>query len=373
MNTAVFSRLTGAIYDAAADPQRWPTALQAIQHAFSGTAVTLILRDMTDMSGHWISTHDPDTEREFWGYWRFRNPIAVSAEKPRLKAVETDQDIVPKAELLATEYYNDFWRRRGIGANLQLWLERQGTVQPSLSVARSHSVGEFDTPDIELAQLLLPHIQRAVTIGQRLEYTNIASESAVHVLDVLTHAVLVLDRSGRPLHLNQVAQRLILEGDGISLNGGQLRGATPTLTRRLDTLMARATGREGDLPLAGAVSLPRPSGKAPLAVIAVPLRQQIDWLHSYQPMVCVCISEPEKAPAIPEERLRAVFGLTAVEAAIVSELIAGRKVRDIAKRRDVTPRTVRIHLSHIMEKTDTHRQADLVRLLMSVAPIGTGH
>jgi DNA-binding CsgD family transcriptional regulator len=372
MNIEMFSRLTGVIYDAAADPQRWPIALQAIQQAFSGTAATLILRDMTDMSGRWISTHDPDTEREFWEHWRFRNPIAVSAEKPRPKMIETDRDIVPKAELQATEYYNDFWRRREINACLQLWLQRQGTVQPSLSVARSRSVGEFDAPDIELGQLLLPHIQRAVTIEQRLQHTNITSDGAAHALDVLTHGVLVLDGKGRPLHLNQVAQRLIDERDGIRLDGGQLRGATPALTGRLGTLLARAIGRVGDWPLGGAVSLQRPSGRAPLAVVAVPLRQRIDWLQPYQPAICVCVSDPAEGPAVSDHRFRDIFGLTTVEAEIVNELVAGRTVRDIALQRNIALRTVRVHLSRIMEKTGTHRQADLVRVLMNIAPFDVG-
>lgn len=312
MDTERFSQLTDAIYDAAIDPQRWSLALDEIQRAFRATAVALILRDTANMRGHWLSTHTPEAERDFWGHWRSRNPLAIAAITPRPKVVETDQEILLKSDFLATDYYNEFMRRHDLDAVLMLWLKREGATQVSLSVPRSRSMGEFDEADVALGRLLFPHLQRAIAIEQRLQHTNLAAEGAADVLDILTHGVLVLDATGRPLHLNRAAQRLICDRDGISLDGGQLRGATPVLTHRLGEMIARAAGRSGELPLAGAISLPRPSSKAPLAVIAVPLRRQIEWLHPYQPTVCVCISKPEEAPVVPGERLRAVFGLTEI-------------------------------------------------------------
>jgi DNA-binding CsgD family transcriptional regulator len=373
VDVATFSRLTGAIYDSAANPERWPFALREIQQVFRARAVSLISRDMTTMKGCWISTHDPATEREFWGKFFRRNPFAVAAVNTRPRPVETDQDILPKSELVQTEYYNEFWQRLDVHANLQLWLEREGPVQPSLSVARSRSAGDFEAADVELGRLLLPHVQRAVTLERRLDHTALTENGAADALGSLRHGILILDETGRPVHLNRAAEQLIGDGDGLCIDNGRLRAATPSLTQRLDALLARAAGQADDLPSGGAASLPRPSGKTPLALVAVPLRQELDWLRPRRPMICVCVSDPADGPAIPAAFLATLFGLTAAEAAIAGDLVAGLDVRAIAEQRDITPRTVRLHLSRIMAKTDTRRQAELVRLLMNIAPFCAEH
>jgi DNA-binding CsgD family transcriptional regulator len=46
----------------------------------------------------------------------------------------------------------------------------------------------------------------------------------------------------------------------------------------------------------------------------------------------------------------------------------GAHLRDIADELSVSYQTVRTHLQHIFDKTDTHRQAELVRLLLRLAP-----
>jgi DNA-binding CsgD family transcriptional regulator len=368
VNATTFSKLTSSIYEAAVTPGRWPDALHEIQVAFRSNAVSLITRDMTTMKGRWISTHHADTEREFWGKSGC-NPFAIAAVRPRPQPVETDQDILPKGELLRTEYYNDFWQRHDIHANLQLWLERRGPIQPSLSVARSRSAGEFAKPDVELAQLLLPHIQRAVTVEQRLHYTDLAKDAAADALDTLRHGVMILDGTGRVIYLNRLARRLVAEGDGLSLDNNRLRGATPTLTRRLDAMLAKVAGRTDDFPIADATSLSRPSGKAPLALVAVPLRGEVEWLRTHGSMICLCVTDPTTRPATLPRVLARSFGLTATETAIAESLTAGSDIREIADQRKITPGTVRLHLSRIMAKTQTRRQAELVRLLMSIAPV----
>src|SRR5580658_4321231 len=168
VNLEAFSRVTTGIYDAAIEPARWDGTLRAIQDLFRASAVALIERDLTTMSGHWVSTHDPETERDFFGPWRHRNIIAQSVVGRRPQPVETDREMLPKSALLGSEYYVDFLRPRDLNAILMLWLPRLGSAQTSLSVARSARAGEFEAEDVELGRLLLPHIQRALTVQRRL-------------------------------------------------------------------------------------------------------------------------------------------------------------------------------------------------------------
>jgi DNA-binding CsgD family transcriptional regulator len=61
------------------------------------------------------------------------------------------------------------------------------------------------------------------------------------------------------------------------------------------------------------------------------------------------------------------YGLTAAEARVGWEVLDAPRLADIAARQGVTLATVRTLLQRVYAKTGTHRQADLVRLLLAPA------
>lgn len=63
------------------------------------------------------------------------------------------------------------------------------------------------------------------------------------------------------------------------------------------------------------------------------------------------------------------FGLSPTEASLAIELANGADVAAIAERRRLSTLTVRTHLRTIFEKTNTHKQQDLVALLVRLAAL----
>lgn len=59
------------------------------------------------------------------------------------------------------------------------------------------------------------------------------------------------------------------------------------------------------------------------------------------------------------------FSLTRQETRIAAALVDGLTVKEIANAFGVSSETVRQHLKAIFAKTNTHRQAELVSLLVS--------
>jgi DNA-binding CsgD family transcriptional regulator len=64
------------------------------------------------------------------------------------------------------------------------------------------------------------------------------------------------------------------------------------------------------------------------------------------------------------------FGLTPAEAELAQALAAGRSLHEYADAAHVTCETARWRLKQVLAKTDTHRQAELVRLLLTTAVLG---
>jgi DNA-binding CsgD family transcriptional regulator len=66
--------------------------------------------------------------------------------------------------------------------------------------------------------------------------------------------------------------------------------------------------------------------------------------------------------------LVSAFGLTGAEGRVLSALLEGLSLADIATRFQISINTVRWHLKRLFEKTNTKRQGDLIRFASSAVP-----
>jgi DNA-binding CsgD family transcriptional regulator len=62
-----------------------------------------------------------------------------------------------------------------------------------------------------------------------------------------------------------------------------------------------------------------------------------------------------------------MFGLTEAEARLADVLAAGEDLRAAALKLRITYGTARTRLAEIFQKTNTHRQAELVTLLLTLS------
>jgi DNA-binding CsgD family transcriptional regulator len=66
--------------------------------------------------------------------------------------------------------------------------------------------------------------------------------------------------------------------------------------------------------------------------------------------------------------LRSHFGLTQAEARLALHLVAGETLRCAAVKLSITYETARSQLKSIFKKTRTHRQAELVVVILTALP-----
>jgi DNA-binding CsgD family transcriptional regulator len=71
---------------------------------------------------------------------------------------------------------------------------------------------------------------------------------------------------------------------------------------------------------------------------------------------------------VRQQWLRDDFGLTRAEAAVAVEILETDGLQAVADRLDISLATARTHLAHLFDKTGTHRQAELVRLVLQSQP-----
>ena len=112
----------------------------------------------------------------------------------------------------------------------------------------------------------------------------------------------------------------------------------------------------------------RPSGRRPYHVIASPLRQRPRPLAGIPaPVALVLIRDPEQQRPIGLDALKQGYALTSREAELALSLTEGETLQRTADRLGMTYETARTHLRHILSKTGTSRQAELMTLLQRMS------
>lgn len=84
-----------------------------------------------------------------------------------------------------------------------------------------------------------------------------------------------------------------------------------------------------------------------------------------RPLAAVLVCRPAHVTATDMARLTDLYRLTPAESRVAQHLLGGGDIASAADRLGTSRETVRTHLRHLFEKTTTHRQPDLTRVLLT--------
>jgi len=369
MEEPAISRVLDAIYDASTSLERWPAALERVGEMFGASYVGLIDRNLNTMQGRAIAVGiDLPSQREYFEVWSRHDVLRQWTPAYSAGVVETDRDILPRSELLRSDYYNGFMKPRDMHAVLRITLEAEPGFRKIISMTRSVRLGDYETRDVERCRRLTPHLQRAARIAQQIEDSKVMLTSFSNVLEQSPTGVLLLDRDGEVMFANRAASNMARMGDSFVLRGKRIEALHRDHDAALQLLIAGAAGRldRSDAPRGGATRLPRTSGRPDYAVAAAPLAGQSPLIES-GPVAFLLITDPDTTSARP--LISQFFGLSAAETRLAERLMLGESPEEAAAALNIKVSTARWHLASLYRKTGTHRQAQLVRLLMSLPTI----
>jgi DNA-binding CsgD family transcriptional regulator len=160
-------------------------------------------------------------------------------------------------------------------------------------------------------------------------------------------------------------------GDGLSTAKRELRAASPQHQPLLDRFIAAARGGADGAAL-GPIALPRPSGKLPLLLQAIPVSPSdrsdgIDRLLFALPTALILVVDPEREHEHdPVEALR-LLGLTQAEGRIAALVGAGHSRPEAAEALGISEWTAREALKRVFSKLGISRQSELVKLVHRLA------
>jgi DNA-binding CsgD family transcriptional regulator/GAF domain-containing protein len=373
-STGELSDIIAAVYDAGVEPEHWPEVLERVAELFDASYGGLVLtgpeRHLEQIGSlGW----DPSFVRSYGAHFGRMDPIVPAVIAAPVGTMLTDTMVMSQAEMDRNEFYQDWVRPQKLRSVLVTNLIRESANAGVALLSRRQEEGEFQQHDLDLLATLAPHIQRAMRTHLRMASLRAERNNAMGALDRLAYGILVTDQSCRIMLANRIAEEMLATADGVGSGRLGLNTATAAQTNELRRLVAQATGADRRTPVGGALLVDRPSMKRPFQVLISPLRADIGWTGRtwLTPVALVLIIDPERAPWSLERNLRTLFKLTRAEARVASEVATGEGLVGVAESLGILPSTARTHLHRVFEKTDTQRQAELVKLVERVAVLRT--
>jgi DNA-binding CsgD family transcriptional regulator len=373
----VVTRLIGRIYDAVLDQKEWAAFLDELGGVVDGHGLSLSLIDPSRSSVVYgvYARCDPTFVADYRRYYSTIDPWVEEGTKRNLfrpGLVALGEPIVPPSVLKRTEFYDDFGRHyQFCGGVSGLFTVEQSLMAVSFC---QYKFGQFDSSEVQLVAALVPHLERAMKIYQRLEGADLASHRVSAVLDRMNCGVLLISAAGKVLFANQTASALLRARDGISLSHGELNATTPAHAVKLREAVAAALRIRDGILTSGRqeVVLPRPSYGRPLSLVVTPLPRRAPLFDDLdRAAVAMFITDPERSVSPRVEMIRLMLRLTEGEARLAQRLALGETLKEAADHLSIRLETARKRLKVIFQKTDTHRQSDLVRLLLLCIPTGS--
>jgi DNA-binding CsgD family transcriptional regulator len=367
---AIFG-LLGSLYEAAACPERWEDFLRLVAQTLACDKVLITIHNRQQNRAELQLGYgfDPEAIGQYNSYFGMRNPIVEHMFERVGKTGSWGglrRALVDEGEYEQSEYYNDFGRKNG------LYWAAYGAVRNSpyelstLSAARSRTESPLGEEAVELIGTLLPHVKRVLKIHRTMESIRAKVHIALAGLDTVEAGVVAVDGAGTTVLTNRQADDILRAGDGICSFGGRLSATDPCASRKLESLVqsAAATGAGRGMNPGEAMFVQRRKGR-PLRVSVVPFRSS-HMLTEAAPCALVFINDPDLRPASRSSFLSALYHLTPAECRLADLFASGLTLSDAADRMRITCGTSRFMLKSIFSKTGTHRQSELMRLLLSL-------
>jgi DNA-binding CsgD family transcriptional regulator len=216
---------------------------------------------------------------------------------------------------------------------------------------------------IETYGRLRSHLAQALRIRERIDRLDLRHRDAWDVIEQDSVGVIVLKRSGRILECNRLARGILEAADSLVSDGCTLAASRSIDDRALKLLVGSAIT---DIGGSGNLAIARRGKDRPYSIVVSPI---IDHSKSNLPRdarVMILINDPDGSADVPSDLLRAHYGLTRKEADLAVLLTRNLTIRECSGELGIAETTVRRHLATILSRTDLHRQADLVRQVLSL-------
>lgn len=362
-NVPIIGDLADTIYEAAFVPDLWPSVLQSLSDLSNSASGSLIVFE-DRMAPQFVAT---DRIRPVLEAFDARNGWQDSSEVQLMfsmiapAAFVYDRDYFPVSAVEANRARLDLTEPLGIGGQIGSFISMPTGETVLFSLDRWLLNDRPSEGEISRLNDMRPHLARAGLIAARLRLQR--AQAAVSALQALGLPAAIMTRNNRVIASNtllEMQQEILISTafEGLAVVESNANGLFQS---------ALASPQSGTV--VRSIPVPATEGRPACIIHVLPLyRSARDVFGLADVIVAVTAIEQKGSPPLASI-LTTLFDLSPAEAKLASKLALGVALTEAAAVSDIKIKTARTYLERIFRKTGTNRQAELVALLRSTAPL----
>ncbi len=366
-----FSLLLQSLYAAPLEPENWQVFFSRLCVATNTDTGYLLTSDPergnTLIAGGGMN-FNPEVLTRYNEHYCGDDPYQAPFEAgPRVGVID-GEDLVRHEELVKTQIWNELLAGYDLEYMTMVVCKCQARSVNLFSLWRSAKHPCLDARSRYLLDALVPHVRTTLQLRAKLEASTACALLAETALDAMSTGAFLVDSRGYLRHMNQLAAVYLRDADSLQVYQGKLVAADSGQDAQLQELIKRATARPkhgAGAACGGAMYVSRLRVPSPLQVAVVPAPEQ-SGMAEQGPSALIFVIDSAALPRGRAALMCQLFSLTPTEARVADLLLQGLEMREAAERLRISLATARFHLKRVFAKTHTHRQAELMRLMLSL-------
>lgn len=356
-----------AIYAAAADPSRWPSALEIVTKCFDDVGAILIYGRDDGSFGVIESPSIREVSAEYALHWSDRDIRAIRARERGYffkRDIITDRDLLTPEEMETDPFYSDFLRRHGLKYFAAATVSPDPHIEVALSVQRAIGRPEYTEGELKVLEQLAPHVETSLRLSVHLMDAQAMNSGMGTAMARIGIGVFALDSMGRVVSSNAASQALL--GDGLNIVNDRLVLANPAASG--EAMAAIRNALDDDRIILAQETKPilvhRQHASRPLALYVLPIPAKSSGNSFLIRARAIVLLMNPTADGVPDPTLiRDVLGVTLGEARIAALVGSGLSPKDAAERLGIAEETARSVLKRVFSKVGVSRQSELAAMM----------
>ena len=370
-----FGRVLASLHEASFDHARWSGFSALTDEVLGVHGSSMIFGDGgidedVRIGFAWVYTRGErrrDLERLYYSTY-----YHLDERVPRLRRAPDGRlfhnlDLFTERELKTSATYHAFRTFADCGDAVAVRLDGPGGSRIVWTVHDPIDSDGWSSARLDTIRRLLPHIRQTVRIQVALGRAGILGATLDNLLDASGLGVIQVDGRGRIAAANDRARSLLRTSDILFDKAGCLYARMPRDDAKLQKLLSRALPPFGTQGTGGSMVARRSSGPPPLVLHVIPVGGMETDAGAWPVAALVLIPDAVGGAIVAPGTAALALSFTRAESEVAVLLARGMTVREIAATMARRESTIRSHVKHMFTKHGLTRQADLVRLVRSLA------
>jgi DNA-binding CsgD family transcriptional regulator len=375
MNQDFNKDLEAAIYDIAGGTGSWVNLLTMMRQKSKDTSFGLLISGQdgrTQVMHQAVAGYDPAYISSYVNYYQNINVWSkLHNQFSRASTVYSTrirQALPVQEELLKSEFYHDWVKPQDdIREGVCMMLGHNGSDTISLTANVPHRAADTLVPFwTETFESLVKPISLVANIQMLRNEVEHQQKSVEVIVSSMAEGTFLLSGQGQVLFQNALAQTLLSDKNGMRLLSSgdiQFTEISARSTTQTNVMLSTVLNRGWRM-----FNVLRGTLRKPFVVTIIQLAGHSPMMGPKRPRYMMVVKDPDAEITLPHSSVvEELLGLTAAEAKVALQLAKGNRTSEAAAQLQLSPNTVRNHISAILEKTGFARSSEVASFVRSLA------